>query len=43
MEREAAHRYKVLTLEKEEAVNCISVNNHLIFRTDVGELVRKLL
>uniref|UniRef100_A0AC34F7L9 Dimethylargininase n=1 Tax=Panagrolaimus sp. ES5 TaxID=591445 RepID=A0AC34F7L9_9BILA len=43
MEREAAHRYKVLTLEKEEAVNCISVNNHLIFRTDVGELKFGLL
>uniref|UniRef100_A0A7E4USC4 Dimethylargininase n=1 Tax=Panagrellus redivivus TaxID=6233 RepID=A0A7E4USC4_PANRE len=38
MEREATHRYKVLTLEKEEAVNCIEVNHHLIFRTDVGEL-----
>lgn len=39
MEREASYRYKILTLENEAAVNCISVNNHLIFRTDLGELV----
>uniref|UniRef100_A0AC34QNA0 Dimethylargininase n=1 Tax=Panagrolaimus sp. JU765 TaxID=591449 RepID=A0AC34QNA0_9BILA len=38
MEREASFRYKTLTLEKEDAVNCVSVNDHLIFRTDVGEL-----
>ena len=43
MEREASYRYKVLTLEKEEAVNCISINDHLIFRTDVGELKYGLL
>jgi len=43
MEKEASFRYKVLTLEKEEAVNCIAVNGHLIFRTDIGELKFGLL
>uniref|UniRef100_A0AC35UA70 Dimethylargininase n=1 Tax=Rhabditophanes sp. KR3021 TaxID=114890 RepID=A0AC35UA70_9BILA len=35
--REATYRYKVLFVEKEESVNCLNVNDHLIFRCDVHE------
>jgi len=37
IEREATYRYKTLTIEHEESVNCINVNGHLIFRQDTPE------
>ncbi|KAH7706115.1 NG,NG-dimethylarginine dimethylaminohydrolase 1 [Aphelenchoides avenae] len=43
IERHATFRYKVLTLEEENACACINVNNHLIFRHDLGELKFQML
>jgi dimethylargininase len=43
IERDATYRYKVLTLDEENACNCINVNDHLIFRHDLGELKFQLL
>ncbi|KAI3418890.1 hypothetical protein GPALN_007988 [Globodera pallida] len=37
IERDATFRYKVLTVETEEAVPCLNVNNRLIFRLDLNE------
>lgn len=40
MERQATSRYRTLTLEHDEAVNCMNVNGHLIYRQDVVDTVR---
>ncbi|KAL3096967.1 hypothetical protein niasHS_002683 [Heterodera schachtii] len=37
IERDATFRYNVLTVDSEEAVPCLNVNNHLIFRLDLNE------
>uniref|UniRef100_A0A0N5CTC0 Dimethylargininase n=1 Tax=Thelazia callipaeda TaxID=103827 RepID=A0A0N5CTC0_THECL len=37
MEREATFRYKTLTVEHDEAGNCLSVNDSVIYRQDVPE------
>ena len=39
IERDATYRYKVLTIENEQASSCLNVNNRLIFRHDLNELV----
>lgn len=43
IERDSTFRYKVLTLETDEAVNCMNVNDHLIFRHDLNELKFRVL
>ncbi|KAI6192152.1 Dimethylargininase [Aphelenchoides bicaudatus] len=37
IERESTFRYKVLSIEPDELINCVNVNNHLIFRHDKNE------
>ncbi|KAI6204532.1 hypothetical protein M3Y94_00685600 [Aphelenchoides besseyi] len=39
IERESTFRYKVLSIEPDELVSCLNVNNHLIFRQDKNEKV----
>ncbi|KAI1723415.1 N(G),N(G)-dimethylarginine dimethylaminohydrolase 1 [Ditylenchus destructor] len=43
IERDATFRYKVLTVESDEATNCINVNDHLIFRHDLNEMKFRVL
>ncbi|KAI1722977.1 N(G),N(G)-dimethylarginine dimethylaminohydrolase 1 [Ditylenchus destructor] len=40
---DATFRYKVLTVESDEAINCINVNDHLIFRHDLNEMKFRVL
>ncbi|TKR72567.1 hypothetical protein L596_019992 [Steinernema carpocapsae] len=37
MQAEASYNYEVITLDSEDAVNCLNVNDHLIFRQDTPE------
>lgn len=39
MGREATFRYKTLTVNHEEAVDCINVNDYVIYRQDIPEKV----
>lgn len=39
MEREATFRYKTLTVNHDEAVNCLNVNDYVIYRQDIPETV----
>jgi dimethylargininase len=43
LERDAIFRYKTLTVENEEAVCCMNVNDHVVFRHDLNEGVSGLL
>ena len=43
IERDATYRYKVLTIENEQASSCLNVNNRLIFRHDLNELKFRVL
>ncbi|CAK5090909.1 unnamed protein product [Meloidogyne enterolobii] len=38
IERDATFRYKVLTIDNEEAITCLNVNNRLLFRHDLNEM-----
>lgn len=37
MEREATFRYKTLTVDHDEAVDCLNVNDYVIYRQDISE------
>lgn len=42
MEREATFRYKTLTVEHDEAANCLNVNESVIYRQDTPDTVSLL-
>uniref|UniRef100_A0A1I8A9P8 Dimethylargininase n=1 Tax=Steinernema glaseri TaxID=37863 RepID=A0A1I8A9P8_9BILA len=37
MQHEATYTYEIIVLDNEEAVNCLNINDHLIFRQDTPE------
>lgn len=43
MEREATFRYKTLTVEHDEAVNCLNVNDSVIYRQDTPDTTFQIL
>ncbi|VDK55481.1 unnamed protein product [Anisakis simplex] len=43
IEREATFRYKRLTVEYDEAVSCINVNDHIIYRDDTPDTKYQIL
>lgn len=43
IERQATFRYKTLTVEHDEAVNCMNVNDHIIYRQDTPDTKFQIL
>ncbi|KAF7634513.1 hypothetical protein Mgra_00006084 [Meloidogyne graminicola] len=38
IERDSTFRYKILTIDNEDAITCLNVNNRLLFRHDLNEM-----
>lgn len=43
IERQATFRYKTLTVEHDEAVNCMNINDHIIYRQDTPDTKYQIL